>query len=322
MKIIPPPVDKRILERELTADKFVRKTNNAQNELYIISHHDSPNLMKEIGRLREISFRHAGGGTGKEYDIDEYDTRENNPYKQLIVWDPKHEEILGGYRFFIPEDETCREECLSLLATSHFFNFSEEYIQKYLPYTIELGRSFVQPIYQSTARARKGLFALDNLWDGLGAIMVDNPKMKYFLGKVTMYRSFNPEARNLIIYFLQKNFPDKDKLITPIQPLDFGIDYEKMETIFHAETYKENYKILSTKVRQLGENIPPLINAYMNLSPTMKMFGSVLNDEFGDVEESGIMITINDLYEKKVERHVSTYQRVKFMIRSKFHQNQ
>lgn len=317
MKEIPPPVDKSILEKELTAEKFVRKTNNANNELYIITHHDSPNLMREIGRLREISFRHAGGGTGNDLDIDEYDTRENNPYKQLIVWDPKHHEVLGGYRFFLPEVENCRRECVSMLATSHFFKFSDNYIENYLPYTIELGRSFVQPIYQSTARARKGMFALDNLWDGLGAIMVDNPKMKYFLGKVTMYRTFNPEARNLIIYFLNKNFPDTEKLITPIEPIDFGIDQAKMEKVFTGHDYRENYKILSVRVRQLGETIPPLINAYMNLSPTMKMFGTTHNTEFGDVEESGIMITIKDLYEKKVERHVSTYQRVKFIFRKK-----
>lgn len=320
--MIPPPVDKKIIKKELTAEKFVRKTNNAHNELFIITHHDSPNLMREIGRLREISFRHAGGGTGKDLDIDEYDTRENNPYKQLIVWDPKHEEIIGGYRFLIPESEKCKRECLSLFATSHYFYFSDEFVENYLPYTIELGRSFVQPVYQSTARARKGMFALDNLWDGLGAIMIDNPKMKYFLGKVTMYKGFNSEARNLIIYFLNKNFPDKNKLITPIHPIDFGIDAAKMDAIFTAEDYKENYKILSMKVRHLGENIPPLINAYMNLSPTMKMFGTVHNDEFGGVEESGIMITINDLYEKKVERHVSTYQRVKFILRSKFQQGQ
>lgn len=320
MKTIPPPVPKSLLIKELTAERFIRKTNNANNELYVITHHDSPNLMREIARLREISFRHAGGGTDKELDIDEYDTRKDNPYSQLIVWDPKHKDILGGYRFYIPESEDCTQECIDMLGTSHYFNFSDEFVENYLPYTIELGRSFVQPIYQSTARARKGMFALDNLWDGLGAIMVDNPKMKYFLGKVTMYSTFNPQARNLIIHFLRENFPDAQVLMTPKEPLDFAIDKEKMRTIFSGADYRENYKILSQRVRQHGENIPPLINAYMNLSPTMKFFGTVKNPDFGDVEESGIMITIKDLYEKKVERHVSTYQRVRFMIRTKRHQ--
>jgi hypothetical protein len=322
MKAIPPPVSKSLLIKELTAEKFIRKTNNANNELYVVTQHDSPNLMREIGRLREISFRHAGGGTDKELDIDDFDTREDNPYRQLIVWDPKHKDILGGYRFYIPESEDCKQDCIDKLATSHYFNFSDEFVEHYLPYTIELGRSFVQPIYQSTARARKGMFALDNLWDGLGAIMVDNPKMKYFLGKVTMYRTFNPKARNLIIHFLRENFPDTQVLMTPKKPLDFEIDKEKMSAIFSGADYRENYRILSQRVRQHGENIPPLINAYMNLSPTMKFFGTVRNLDFGDVEESGIMITIKDLYEKKVERHVSTYQRVKFMIRSKRHQGQ
>ena len=311
MQSIIPPVDRNNIKAELSAAKFIRKTNNANNELYIVTSSDSPNIMKEIGRLRELSFRHAGGGTGKDIDIDSYDTRED-PYKQLIVWDPKHNEILGGYRFYIPPAD--KQVDPSKLATSKLFHFSDAFKKDYLPYMIELGRSFVQPAYQSTARARKGLFALDNLWDGLGAIVVDNPEMRYFFGKVTMYQKFNNQARNLILYFLNKYFADNEKLVTPKNPLDLNIDHELMKSVFTGKNYREDYKILSHKVRSYGEVIPPLINAYMNLSPSMKVFGTVINKDFGNVEETGIMITINDLYKKKVERHVSTYQRVKYYI--------
>ncbi len=311
MEPIIAPVSPDKIEQELTPSKFVRETNNAGNELYIVDHIDSPNILTEIGRLRELSFRRAGGGTGKKTDLDDFDTSDE-PYKQLIVWDPKHREILGGYRFYIPPaDKPVNSE---RFATSRLFRFSDRFVSDYLPYLIELGRSFVQPAYQSTARARKGLFALDNLWDGLGAIMVDNPKMKYFFGKVTMYRRFNQEARNLILFFLQKYFPDADELVRPKDPLDLNMDITTLEKSLNGKDYAEDYKKLSQYVRSHSEVIPPLINAYMNLSPSMKVFGTVINESFGGVEETGIMITMNDLYEKKVNRHVSTYQRVKYFI--------
>lgn len=303
MEQILEPVDKTLLESELTKDKFVRDTNNGGNLLYIITAHNSPNIMKEIGRLRELSFRSAGGGTGKEVDIDKYDTAEN-PYKQLIVWDPKDKEILGGYRYHII-DPTKGEEFN--LSTTALFSFSDKFKKEYLPYLIELGRSFVQPRYQSAQRREKGLYALDNLWDGLGALVILHPGIKYFFGKVTMYRQYNKNARNLLLYFMDKYFADHDKLVTPLYPMEVDIDSDAMSRIFVGADYKEDYKILSKEIRNLGEHIPPLINSYMNISPSMKMFGTIINPYFGDVEETGIMITISDIYQNKVDRHILSF---------------
>ncbi len=316
MKEIIPPVPAELIEKELTEDKFVRKTNYGGNLLYIVTAHDSPNTMREIGRLREISFRTAGGGTGQEFDIDEFDTSDD-PYHQLIVWDPQHREILGGYRFYVPGKGALGKDIVKCLSTSHLFTFSDKFITEYLPYTIELGRSFVQPAYQSTNRMRKGIYALDNLWDGLGALLVHNSDKKFFFGKVTMYTHFNRNARNLILYFLKKHFGDKENLVTPIESMELKIDWDEqeMENIFSGSGYKENYKILSRMVRSYHENIPPLINAYMNLSPSMRTFGTVINHFFGGVEETGILITIADLYPEKVQRHVSTYKRVRYFLR-------
>ena len=305
MQEIIPAVPRAELEDELTESKFIRMTNKAGNELYIFDHRDSPNLMREIGRLRELTFRAAGGGTGKSMDLDDYDTAED-PYKQLIVWDPDKREILGGYRFHLcdkPPEECSRTD----LATARLFNFSDKFIKEYVPHLIELGRSFVQPEYQSTSRQSKGMYALDNLWDGLGALVMDNPSKKYFFGKVTMYKNYNQRARNLILYFLEKHFPDDEDLVIPKEPLDTRMDREEMSRIFTGKTYKEDFKILSQSVRAFGENIPPLINAYMNLSPSMKTFGTVINPHFGQVEETAMMISINDLYKQKVERHVHSY---------------
>ncbi len=310
MKEIIAPVSKEALLAELTPEKLMRKTNKGDNEIYVITYHNSPNVMREIGRVREITFRDAGGGIGEEVDIDEYDTC-SDPYKQLIVWDPQAHEIIGGYRYILCNDLTIGEDGVVPLATTHLFNFSEKFIREYLPYTLELGRSFVQPHYQSSKAGAKALFALDNLWDGLGALIVDHPEIQYFFGKVTMYSHFHMKARNLIMYFFLKYFKDHENLVTPIHPLDLGIDMDDMEKVFNGGSYKEDYKILSQKVREFGENIPPLINSYMNLSPSMKTFGTVINDHFGNVEETGIILTISDIYEAKTDRHIETYVRTK-----------
>ncbi len=307
MENIIDPIPTSILEAELSDNRFVRETNNGDNEIYIITHHDSPNVLKEIGRLREVTFRASGGGTGKAIDIDEYDLDDNAPYKQLIVWSPQEKEIVGGYRYINCGDAPVDANGVVQLATTEYFNFSDQFVKEYVPYTIELGRSFVQPKFQPAVDNRKGLFSLDNLWDGLGAIVVDNPDLKYFYGKVTMYTHFNLQARDMIIAFMQFYFPDPDKLVYPKNPVPLKTDVSAFLKSLEGVTYKEGHRILSQNVRALGENVPPLVNAYMNLSSTMKMFGTAPNTHFGDVEETGIMVTIADIYESKKERHVNTY---------------
>ncbi len=306
MKHIIPPIPKNEIKAELTSERFVRHTNFANNEIYIINHFNAPKVMLEIGRLRELTFRNAGGGTGKEYDIDALDTADV-PYEQLIIWDPEADEILGGYRFMLGHNLRRNKDGKVQIATANLFNLSDKFIDEYLPYTIELGRSFVQPNYQSRGINRKTLFALDNLWDGLGALIVDNPDMKYFFGKVTMYTDYNIKARDTILYFLHKKFEDKENLLSPKEPLKITTPEEELEMLFNGKEYDEAYKTLSRTVRSLGENIPPLINSYMNLSPTMVTFGTSINNHFGNVEETAIMITVEDIYPKKKERHIQSY---------------
>ena len=306
MEDIIKPIDKGLLKSELTEDKRLRFTNKSNNEIYIITCQDAPNVMREIGRLREIAFRAAGGGTGLSMDIDEYDTMEN-PYRQLIVWDPEAEEILGGYRYLLGTDVRFDGEGHPILATSHMFNFSERFIKDFLPTTIELGRSFVTLEYQSTRTNSKGLFALDNLWDGLGALTVVMPNVKYLFGKVTMYPSYNRHCRDMILYFLNKHFADKENLITPAKPLRIETDIRVLEKLFNKDSFKEDYKILNAEIRKLGFNIPPLVNAYMGLSPTMRMFGTAINYGFGDVEETGILITVDEILEEKKMRHIESF---------------
>lgn len=300
------PVDRELIKSELTPEKQLRLTNKSNNEIYIITAHNSPNVMREIGRLREIAFREAGGGTGKALDIDEFDTCDNC-YKQLIVWNPEEEDILGGYRYQFGTEWEIMPNGQPHLATSHMFHFSEKFMKEYVPYTVELGRSFVSLPYQSSRMGAKSLFALDNLWDGLGALVVLNPEIKYFFGKMTMYPSYIRRGRDMILYFLKKHFDDKENLIVPMKPLKIETDQKELEQLFCKDDFREDYVILNTEIRKLGYNIPPLVNAYMNLSPTMRLFGTAINYGFGDVEETGILIAIDEILEDKRKRHIDSF---------------
>ena len=300
------PIDKALLKRELSAERQLRMTNKSHNEIYIVTAHEAPNVMKEIGRLREIAFRSAGGGTGKAMDIDNFDTMENG-CKQLIVWNPEAEEIIGGYRYLFGSDWKIDTKGQPVLATSHMFHFSDQFMKEYAPYTVELGRSFVSLEYQNVRTNSKSIFALDNLWDGLGALTIINPKCKYFFGKMTMYPSYIRKGRDMILYFLKKHFDDKDNLIVPIKPLKIDTSEDELSAIFCENDFKKDYRILNREIRRLGYNIPPLVNAYMSLSPTMKLFGTAINRGFGEVEETGILIAVDEILEDKRVRHIDSF---------------
>ena len=257
------PVPVEAIMDELTREKFFRKTNNGGNEIYILSAHDSPHVMREIGRLREISFREAGGGTGLDCDIDDFDTREENYFLQLIVWNPVDRVIVGGYRFLLCDKLPLDEQGQVDTPTSELFHYSERFVKEYLPDTIELGRSFVQPAYQPTKSLSKGLYSLDNLWDGLGSLIDVYPDAKYYFGKVTMYPQLDRTARDMILYFMKKHFPDHERLVAPRPELNLPIltDEAQLASIFVGENYREDYKILVRSVRERGAAVPPLVNA-------------------------------------------------------------
>lgn len=308
MKKQNPIIDRiptEVLEKELTEELFLCNTNKAGNEIYVFSHDQAPNLMKEVGRLREISFRDAGGGSGKSADIDKYDVAEV-PFKQLIVWDPKDKAIIGGYRYILGNDTLRDSDKKPITPTSKLFNISDKFINQYWNKTIELGRSFVQPLYRPSVN-RKGIFSLDNLWDGLGAIVATNSDMKYFFGKFTMYPSYDQKARDILYYFLDKHFHDFEGLIIPKYSVEMVTEQSELEMYFNSDDYSANYKELNKLLKGRGEYIPPLVNAYINLSNTMKVFGTSLNSGFGDVLETAILISIGDISKEKYKRYIGSY---------------
>lgn len=308
METIISPIDVALIERELTPDTFLRMTNKAGNQIHIVTAFTAPNVMREIGRLREIAFRSAGGGTGKACDIDEFDTMEK-PCRQLLVWNPERREIIGAYRYLLGTEMDIIDG-MPHIATSHIFRFSDYFVQNILPRTIELGRSFVRPEYQSTRAGVRAIYALDNLWDGLGALTIVHPEVEYLFGKMTMYTTFPRDCRNLLLHFLNLYFSDPDGWAKPIKALEgTKIDSSLDDGFFVGNDFKEDYRRLNTYIRDHGINIPPLVNAYMNLSPTMRILGTAINDAFGDVEETGLIIKIDEIAPNKRDRHIDTYER-------------
>lgn len=303
MEPIIEPLERTLLKEELNKDRFLRHTRKGGNEIYSINIHNAPNVVQEIGRLREVTFRHSGGGTGQAVDLDSFDTSENC-YQQLIVWSPEDEEIIGGYRYILCKDVIGKNDGIAL-STSHYFKFSDRFITDYLPNTIELGRSWVQPNFQPSVNPRKGLFALDNIWDGLGAVVLHHPEIKFFFGKVTMYPTYNQEARDFLLNFMHHYFPDTEKLITPHHPLIQDYDKMSYDKMIEGLDFKEGFKVLNAFAKERGEFVPPLVNIYMNLSPTMKTFGTAINPDFGNVEETGILVSFEDIYQEKKDRYMT-----------------
>ena len=311
MDNIAQKIDPDTIKKELDKCRFVRTTNFENNDIYIFDAHQCPDLMKEVGRLREISFRDSGGGSGKALDIDEYDLMDN-PYRQIIVWNPREDEIVGGYRYFKLKDAEKRTGGRYKIFTVRKFKPSDKFVEEYMPYTIELGKSFIQPKYQPAENPRKGIFSLDTLWDGLGALIVDNPDVKYFYGSVSLYLHYDRKARDLLLWFLHKYFDDRENLVEAHNPQLVASKQEHPDSFFTGKDFNEDFSKLNKAIRARGESIPPLIKAYMSLSSTMKTFGIARNPDFTDkVEGIGILLTIDDIYPSKKQRHVETYLKQK-----------
>jgi hypothetical protein len=310
MKTIIDPVPVELIKSELTKSKKLEDTNKGHNELYIVTWQDSPNVVTEIGRLRELAFRNAGGSTGNAIDLDEYDKMEK-PYKQLIVWDPDNEAIIGGYRFLLGSDATFDEHGQPVLASAHQFRFSQKFINEYLPHVIELGRNFVAPEYQSSKNGAKSIFALDNLWDGLVAIIMKYPNLLYFFGKITLYPSYDHITRDLIYHFLWKHFGDQEELVRPWEDQAIMPDSnpDLMNLIVHKEDLTEDYKLLKAAAKMRGVNVPPNMTAYISITSQMLMFGTAVNRLMHNIEDTSVLIPFDSIYHEKKRRHIGAYLR-------------
>ena len=307
--MLPPiidPVDINLLKSELNEKTFLRHTNRGNNEIYVVNNETGPNVLKEIGRLREVSFRAVGGGSGTPCDLDHFDLEDKACF-QLLVWNPEADEIIGGYRFTRWGIASFHENGQPYVNTEHLFDFSQEFIDTYFPYCLEMARAFIQPKYQSAEGGRKALFALDNLWDGIGGLVAQDPSIRYLAGKVTIYSSSPDMSRKAMVYYLDMCFGDREGLLVSKRPETCTPEESAFfRQMFNGADYKENYQILNNYVKSFGDTIPPLIHSYIGLSPTMKTFGTTFDPDFGDCYDTAMMITISDIYREKYERYIDS----------------
>ena len=302
-----PPVDPAKIEAELALIPPLRPTNHSRNLIYAFKGPEAPATMLEIGRLREEAFRKFNGGTGLPLDVDPHDY-DPDGYTQLIVWDPRERKIIGGYRYILGR-EVIVQGTETNLASDEILLYSDIFITEYLPRCIELGRAFVRTDHQmKNGISPKSIFALDNLWDGLGALMLRHPEYKYFTGIVTIFREYDRQARDLILYFLNTHFRGTPGLITPRNPNGYTTSLARLKDVIRGEDKKEDARALRHAVKELGETIPPLINAYMNLSDSMQVFGITRGMGPVNYEDIAIMIPIDAIEEDKKKRHLDSYK--------------
>ncbi|MFI3296537.1 MAG: GNAT family N-acetyltransferase [bacterium] len=307
MEPIIAPIATELLKSELTAEKLLRKTNKADNEIYVVNYKNAPNVLREIGRLREESFRPLDCGSGKDCDLDYFDL-EDDACQQLIVWNPEEEDIVGGYRFTIWADSKIKPNGQPNVNTAHLFNFTEEFVKEEFAHGLEMARAFVQPKYQGRQMGRKSIFALDNLWDGIGGLLAKDANLKFMIGKVSVFPSSPEISRNAVIYYLDKYFKDQKGGLSPKDAvLCTPEQIAEYEAIFGQGTAKENYIKLNTFVRSHNDVIPPLIHSYIELSSSMKTYGTAIFEDLGGCIDVCIKITVADIYPEKYERYINSY---------------
>ena len=301
------PLSREVLNSELKSAYYLRPTRIGNNEIYIFSAKECPNLMQEVGRLREITFRDVGAGFGTKVDIDHYDTEEY-PCRQLIVWDPVNKEIIGGYRFNIFYDLKNKELKDIPLLNKSLYEVSDNFLLDYVPYLVELSRAFIQPMYQPKNVGRKAAFSLDNIWDGLGALVVKYPFLKYYFGRLTFFSSYNSTVRDSIFYFFQKHLRGEVSLLKAKEPLSMQTKDSYLKKMIKSSDENEDYKSLQIIAKENGTIIPPLVKSYYNASSSLKVFEPVFDSYFASSYAAAIIVTIEDVYPSFVKRYIDPYK--------------
>lgn len=282
------PSDSQIINSELkqNGNLILEKDDT---EIYIFEPGKCPKTLLEIGRQREIMFSLVGGGTNKDCDIDDYD----NLYSQIVVWDPKEFEIVGGYRFIVGKP-------IKTGAVSRLYNLN--FTPKELGNTIELGRSFVNFF------SKKRMRGLDLLWFGLG-YLIKKYKNEYFIGKVTLYpKRLGQESIDIIMNFLEKEFPSFDNSLTPKPGFKFKFTSSpKIKNIFNGESFKDNFNKLRIELKNRNKTIEPLLNSYLKLSLYTQFKGGVKNVFFGNVLEVLLLVPVQKVNEEVIQKYTEPY---------------
>lgn len=294
------PIDKKLLKHQLSKSKFLGFTGD-RKKIFLAESYLAPDVLKEIARLREISFRKVSEGTGKKMDRDKYDEY----YKHLVLWDEDELEIVGSYRIGIGRT------IISTLGvngfyTSELFTHSQQ-LQNILAQSAELGRSFIQSKYWNT-------YALDYLWQGLGVFLKDNPYIKYTFGGVSLSKSYSDEAKKHIIFFYKKWFGDKQNLSAAKNRFIISnSESNNLSSFYSSFDYRKDLISLKNYLKHLGFSLPVLYKQYSELSERdgIKFIDFSLDPDFNNCVDALILLEIDKIRQDKKERYFGTNKKLK-----------
>lgn len=287
------PEDRKVLKQELTSCQLLGETSDGK-KIYCYQHHQDSAIMREIGRMRELTFRAVGEGTGMRRDIDKYD----NFYDHIVLWDDEQYELVGAYRM-VPIDRVDSHYPETGLYSETLFNLSN------LPVDIrkqglELGRSFVQPAYW-------GKRSLDYLWHGIGAYLNKNPQIRYLLGAVSISNDLNKEAKASLVRFYKTYFGDNNNMVSATQPFRFS---ERQGIHFNGDDYSAEFKQLKAKLKQENASVPTLYKQYSELCEEGGTIFSAFNvdPDFCDCIDGFVVVDMTKLKPSKQERYMGKKQ--------------
>ena len=293
-KCIAHPEDRRILRRELKQSQMLGETKDGK-QIYLFDSFRDSAVMKELGRLREISFRKVGEGSGEKRDLDKYD----HYYRHIILWDEEELEIVGAYRI-AEANRIIENEGLKALYCSSLFSLSEGLTPK-LEQGIELGRSFVQPKYW-------GKRSLDYLWFGIGAYLRHHPKVRYMFGPVSLSNSYPQAAKDLIVHFYSHYYSSAHPLARANAPYILNpSEKQQMYELFAGDNLQEDFLILREQLDHLGVTVPTLYKQYTELCEPggIEFLDFSVDADFGYCIDGLILVDIDKVKARKRERYIT-----------------
>ncbi|MFW3354554.1 GNAT family N-acyltransferase [Aliarcobacter butzleri] len=289
---IAHPVSKIDLYNELKKSPLLGQTNDGK-KIYLYDYVEDSIVLKELGRLREISFRKVGEGVNKKRDIDKYDVY----YQHIILYDKNELEIVGAYRIG-NSDMIFKEFGTKGFYSNTLFQFNDEFMF-YLQNSIELGRSFVQPKYWGTR-------ALDYLWYGIGAYVKANPNIKYMFGPVSISGAFPAIAKDMLVFYYNYYYSSEKNLVEARTPFSYSSHIHDIKEFFTLEDKKRDFKSLKIALSNIGVNVPTLYKQYseLTLDDGVKFLDFNVDKNFGDCIDSFILVEIDKIKDSMKQRYM------------------
>jgi len=289
---IAHPQKKVDLLYELKNSELIGQTTDGK-KIYLYDYTDDSVVLKELGRLRELSFRKVGEGINKKRDTDKFDIY----YQHIILWDDNDLEIVGSYRIgnsnFIYKNIGVKG-----FYSNTLFKYNED-LTPYLKNSIELGRSFVQPKYWGTR-------ALDYLWYGIGAYLKKNPNIKYMFGPVSMSASLPKVAKDMMVFYYSHYFKEEKALVTPRLPYQYSNNISELDNIFSLDDRKKDFKLLKSTLSNMNSSVPTLYKQYSDIAEEggVKFLGFNIDPDFGDCVDGFILVNVKEIKDGPRKRYI------------------